>query len=98
MSEQLPNGEYPFAHFTFQGERFPMTPRNTSVYTYLGRLAMYDHVLVQPTPNLDKYFWRENYDFEEMVRRAEAVGCDVNPRLTEVDEATVDAYRNRPGV
>ena len=98
MSEQLPNGEYPFAHFTFQGERLPMTPRNTSVYTYLGQLAMYDHVLVQPRPRINKYFWRENYDFDEMVERAIAVGCDTHLDLSEVDDDTLDAFANRPGV
>lgn len=50
MSEKLEpkEGEYPAMRLTIgENREFESTPFNTTLFTYLGRLACYDHVFIQ---------------------------------------------------
>lgn len=72
-----------------------MTRENTSLYTHLGQLAVYDHLFTTFPVDGEiggAYLWSHHPQFKELAKLALEHGCIGHINLQEVNPTDQDSY------
>lgn len=93
MSEHL----HEFATITADGEQFPATRENTTVFMHLGAASLYDHVYVlHPSGETAGYIFAqqppENPVFKDLAALAIENLCCTHLNIPEASEMDIKAF------
>lgn len=88
--EHTPNERVFYTLIGDNGERLEAHAENTKHYFHLGRLAIYDHIIVA-----EKYVWPPDIDFLPLLRASMIPEdeCEQHLKLRSVSEETLRAYQ-----
>lgn len=99
MTERFvqPHNELPKMKLDLQGSEFEATPENTTLFTFLGRIACYSHVFIQTGPEDDEvmvgtYVFASHPVYENMAQFMAEYGYPMHTNLREVADCDVNAY------
>ena len=81
-----------FGHLNVAGERLELTRDNVTIYTHLGRYALFNHVFVTTPEDQGVYIWAHHPNFTELAELAEANQCVIHANLPQVSEFDENAY------
>lgn len=84
----------PVARLTINGEDHEMRRDNSSLFTHLGELAMYDHVFVQyeEGESMGAYIFRQNDVFGVLAKYMWENNYTMHLNLTDVADCDVSAF------
>lgn len=85
---------------TSTGGEYELTRENTSIFQYLGKLAIYDHIFITPEEiNHPLYIWRfepttgdETQNFIQVKEKAVEHDSQVLLNLKEISEQDIEVY------
>lgn len=89
------NENDPRLKLTMNGQEFECSRENTSMFTFIGHLAMYDHifVLMDEETNSGAYLFKENQKaWQEMAGYLIEYQFPMHLNMTEVGQCDVDAF------
>lgn len=88
MSEQ----EMPKMIIQTSNGDFESTPMNTSLFSYAGRLAMYDHIFFAMDDNCGAYLFNQHHNYTEVANFVIDNEYPMHLFLTQVAECDLDAF------
>lgn len=68
------------------------TQENTSLYTHLGKYALYDHVFVRTHDDGGAFVWRHHSQFDELADKCITNDCLAIMNQKEPNERDVETY------
>lgn len=85
----------PFANINLpNGEMVRMTRSNSSIYTFMGRLAVYDHVYYAGETEEDRSFYVFSFvgGYRELLKHMKKNKYPAHTNMTEVSRSDIEAY------
>lgn len=91
------NENDPRLRLTMNGQEFDCTRDNTSMFTFIGHLAIYDHifVLTDEETNSGAYLFKENQKaWQDMASFIIEYQFPMHLNMTEVAQCNIDAFEH----
>lgn len=85
---------------TSTGAEHELTRENTTIFQYLGKLAIYDHIFITPENSLRPlYIWRfrpadgqPEEAYEDVKKKAQEHKCQNLENLSEIGDNDIEVY------
>lgn len=86
----------PILELTIGGEQFEMNRRNAFLFTFIGNLAVHDHVFVltHPEESTGSFIFRHNEAFESLAKYMVENLFTAHINMQAVAQCDMDAWEN----